>query len=427
MKRVILLKWNLWVRLATITTLLLLLSGCELISDPKGLMQLPQLPSDKQTLSSTIQAALPPGAKLANPKNGNANDWIQQADLDGDGKMEAIAFYTTSDARINGMIFEQAGSDWIKKRDIEGQGYVLESVEIKDITHDGHKDLIVGYSNAINTGNSGVDSMQKNLVIYSYNKGELNIVDKKPYTYYEILDMNGDGIDDLTTMYMSRNSYLTITNFRYKDGFQEVDSIDLDSTITLGFYNVVSGKVSKDQNGIIMDQLLGISSGFTHLIVMENNKLRDVFPLGRAATFKDSLIYSDDVNGDGLLEIGMLQIPLGWENIEPSEIPYFTYYYQWDGDNGLKLASQQYRDDAGRFVLKFAPEWNDKITLDTKSNKDQDLRFILKDTGEKVAEVRFFTSAQWANQASKDWELITTSNDQYIALWQNTKNNLILN
>jgi len=226
---------------------------------------------------------------------------------------------------------------------------------------------------------------------------------------------------------MSRNSYLTITNFRYKDGFQEVDSIDLDSTITLGFYNVVAGKVSKDQNGIIMDQLLGSFSGFTHLIVMDNNKLRDVFPISKAATFKDSLIYSDDVNGDGILEIGMLQIPLGWENIETSEIPYFIYYYQWDGDNKLKLVSQQYRDDQGRFVLKFAPEWNDKITLDTKSNKDQDLRFILKDTGEKVAEVRFFTSAQWNNQTNKDWELITTSNDQYIALWQNTKNNLILN
>ncbi len=415
---------SIWIKLFAAVGLLFLLSACSFnpLADPKTLIQTPELPSDKQTLSSIISSELPEGASIQSPKNGNGSK-IQTVDLDGDGTSETIVFYQTTTGRIVGLIFEKSGDTWVKKDTIDSAGFTLESVEITDITNDGHRDLIVGYSN--DTSNS--ESSQKRLVIYSYDKGKISIVDDMPYSYYSIIDMDGDGINDLVITKINNSGYVNIAAYRYKAGFQLISSMDLVNTIGSDhFYNVVAGKVTANQNGIIMDQTLGVSA-FSHLIVMEDGQLKDVFPLSRQATYKDIQITSEDVNNDGILEIGMAEIPEGWENIAPTEIPRFTSYYQWSGGADLtKLVSQQYRDEQGRFVIKLAPEWIGKVTIDTKSNKNQDLRFILKDTGEKVAEVRFFSENEWNNH-SGDWEIIAQNRGQVIALWEKSKINVIQN
>ncbi len=413
-----------WIKLLATAGLLFILSGCSFnpLADPKTLIQTPELPSDKQTLSSIISAELPEGASLQSPRNGNGSK-IQTVDLNGDGISETIVFYQTTTGRINGLIFEKSGDGWVRKSTIDSGGFTLESVEITDITNDGHRDIVVGYSN--DTTNSETSS--KRLVIYSYDKGKVVQVDDIPYSYYSIVDMDGDGINDLVISKINNSGYVNISAYRYKNGFQLMSSMDLLNTIGSDhFYNVVAGKVTPSQNGIIMDQTLGVS-GFSHLIVMEDGKLEDVFPLSQQATYKDIQIMSEDVNNDGILEIGMAEIPEGWENIAPTEIPRLTSYYQWSGGAQLtKLVSQQYRDEQGRFVIKFSPEWINKVTIDTKSNKNQDLRFILKDTGEKVAEVRFFSENEWNNHTG-DWEIIAQNRGQVIALWENNKINIIQN
>ncbi|WP_052723685.1 hypothetical protein [Paenibacillus wulumuqiensis] len=411
-----------WIRMLAVAGLLFLLSGCSFnpLSDPKTLIQTPELPSDKQTLSSVISAELPEGASIQSPKSGNTSR-IQTVDLDGDGTSETIVFYQTTNGRINGMIFEQSGDTWVKQLDINGAGFTLESVEITDITGDGRRNLLVGYSN----DTAGSENTQKTLVVYDYNNGKLTKETDIPYSYYETIDMDGDGINNLTTMTMNSNpDYVSVTVYNYNNGFKKLDSIDLNNIVSA--YNVVAGKVSPDQNGIIMDQALG-KSGFSHLFIMRNGRLEDAFQLSRQATWKDLQIVSEDINNDGILEIGMLEIPAGWENIAPVETPMFTNYYQWSGSGFLeKLVSQQYRDEEGRFVIKIASDWMEKITLDTKSNKDKDLRFVLKDTGEKVAEVRFFSENEWNNH-NGDWEIIAENRGQVIALWENNKVNIIQN
>ncbi len=107
--------------------------------------------------------------------------------------MKRLSFYQTTTGRINGLIFEKSGDGWVRKSTIDSGGFTLESVEITDITNDGHRDIVVGYSN--DTTNSETSS--KRLVIYSYDKGKVVQVDDMPYSYYSIVDMDGDGINDL--------------------------------------------------------------------------------------------------------------------------------------------------------------------------------------------------------------------------------------
>ena len=58
-----------------------------------------------------------------------------------------------------------------------------------------------------------------------------------------------------------------------------------------------------------------------------------------------------------------------------------------------------------RFYLDFPPDMYNKITITPESNKNAYLNFVTTDTGESVAEIKFFSKAQWG-KAESDWEIL---------------------
>ncbi|ULO10037.1 hypothetical protein H1230_15450 [Paenibacillus sp. 19GGS1-52] len=391
-------------RLAVISLTLSVLSGCTFISDPVSKMKLPQLSADKATLMAAINSFNPPGSSLIRPANDDDSS-IFTEDLDKDGVMETIVFYETPDeaVQIHGMILAKQGDAWVKKLVFDGDGTVLESVDLKDVTGDGKLDIITGYSRG----------EEKGLVVYSYSSGSLEEVLTLPYTKYIIDDLNEDGIEDITVVSFKRNEFATITTYQYSDGFKVLDKLDDLDPYFNNYYNIVAGKVAEDKEGIVLDAAVDSHSAYTYMVVMENNKLRVVIP-GDARTFKDQRIDSEDIDGDGIIEIGLLEPPKGWEYFDPETIPYFNSYYKWDGKDGLVFTSQQYRDPADRFIIKFSPEWHGNLTVDTKSVQNKSLKFIMSNTGDTVAEVSFFSPLEWDRVKGAGWELLGRDADKII-------------
>ncbi|MNP19065.1 hypothetical protein D3C76_1115750 [compost metagenome] len=146
---------------------------------------------------------------------------------------------------------------------------------------------------------------------------------------------------------------------------------------------------------------------------MEENKLISVLNIDQ--TFKDIQIYSEDVDLDGIIDIGILETPKGWEHYSFDEIPWFFSYYQWDGKDGMTFVRQQYHDYQNRFMLNFfPPEWHGNVTIDTTSNKDEYLLFKMVDTDKMVAEIKFFTQQEWDN-GHGNWDLLVSASDKVIA------------
>jgi hypothetical protein len=83
-----------------------------------------------------------------------------------------------------------------------------------------------------------------------------------------------------------------------------------------------------------------------------------------------------------------------------------------------------YNDPSDRFTINFSPEWHENITVDTKSVQDKSLKFIMLDTGETVAEVSFFSPAEWDRVKNSGWKLLGRDLDKMIGyrgeLEQNT-------
>lgn len=389
--------------LAAATLSLSVLSGCTFISDPVSKMKAPQLSADKATLMAAINSHIPAGTELIRPVNDESSIFTE--DLNNDGIMESLVFYRTpSEAvEIHGMILEKQGDAWVKKLVFDGDGTMLESVDLKDMTGDGKLNIITGYSRG----------EEKGLVVYSYSSGSLEEVLSLPYTKYMLDDLNKDGIEDITVVYFKRNEFATISIYQYNDGFKVLDKIEDIDPYFFNYYNIVAGKIAKDKEGIVLDASVDFQSAYSLIVLMEHNKLRVVLP-GDTRTYKDRLIASEDIDHDGIIEVGLLEAPKGWEYFDPADIPYFTSYYKWDGKDGLTFAVQLYRDPSDRFTINFDPELHGKVSIDTKSVLDKNLKFIMTDTGETFAEVSFFSPSEWDKAKNEGWELLGRDLDKVI-------------
>lgn len=402
-KRVMKLKLQSLKCLAAATLSLSVLSGCTFISDPVSKMKTPQLSADKATLMAAINSFMPAGSSLIRPVNDESSIFTE--DFNNDGIMESLVFYKTPGeaVEIHGMILEKQGDAWVKKLVFDGDGSELVSVDLMDMTGDGKMNIITGYSR----------EKEKGLVIYSYSSGSLEEVLSLPYTNFILDDLNKDGIEDITVVYFKKNEFSTISIYQYNDGFKVIDKLEDIDPYFNSYYNIVAGKIAEDKEGIVLDAAVDSQSAYSVMVLLENNKFRLIFP-GDTRTYKDRLIASEDIDHDGIIEIGLLEAPKGWEYFNPDEIPYFNSYYKWDGKEGLIFTAQEYRDPSDRFNIKFSPELHGKITVDTKSVQNESLKFIMSDTGKTIAEVSFFSPSEWERVKNAGWDLLGQDGEKVI-------------
>ncbi|KFN08741.1 repeat domain in Vibrio, Colwellia, Bradyrhizobium and Shewanella family protein [Paenibacillus macerans] len=392
--------------------LLMVLSGCSFISDPKSLMQTPQLSSDKASLISVIKSELK-GGEIISPRDVRNSSSIRTPDLNNDGVKEAVVFYQTPDeaVRIHGMILEREKDTWALKARFDGEGQELETFDVLDLTGDGNLEIIAGFSN-------GGDGLQKGLTVYSYHEGAVEKMMALPYDYFMVDDLNQDGQPDITVVSLKRQQFATVTAYQYADGsFQQLSQLELNDPVS-DYYNAVSGNITPKLKGIILDASVGTHSAFSTIIVMKDGQFVNLLP-SQDMTLKGYPIMSGDVNNDGVLEVGMLEKPKGWEYISFDEIPWLFTYYQWDEKDGLKSVMQQYMDMAGRFYFNFPKEWRGNVTIDTKSDKNEHLWFVKTDTNEVVAEIRFFTLSEWEKNKA-DWQFLAQDTDRVIGFLSHT-------
>ncbi|WP_379247900.1 hypothetical protein [Paenibacillus sp. GCM10028914] len=395
--------------------LMFVLGGCSFISDPVSLMTAPKLPADEETLMGAINSQKPENSNIIRPRNSSDPSSIRVKDLNNDGIMEAVVFYITpnEDVQIHGMILQQQGNSWVKKLDFEGEGTMLETFDLIDITNDGNFEIVAGFSR-------GEEGVQNGLVVYTYDNDALEKVLQLPYTHFEMTDLNGDKIKELTVVSLQKYELSFITTYQFDQAthdFKELAKLDLGKNVEK-YYNIVSGKVAKDKEGIILDTSIVSNSSTTKLIIMEDGALIDI--LKEDAAYKELPVESEDIDGDGILEIGLLEEPMGWDDDILEDIPYFYTYYQWDGEthlanmkNGLKFVLQRYQDEDNGFFLTFPAEWHNNLTIDPNSDKNRYLKFTMTDSGETVAEVKFFSLREWES-AKSDWKVLVRKKDQVI-------------
>ncbi|HLU21645.1 MAG TPA: hypothetical protein VKZ77_04065, partial [Bacillaceae bacterium] len=152
------------------------------------------------------------------------------------------------------------------------------------------------------------------------------------YSHFLVDNFDEKEAQELILIKFDKGKFNTLLLYgQEKDTFVVRDRLELDPYIN-GYYNLISGKVSTTKNGIMLDASIGAHSATTYIIVVEENRLQNMYsqiaekPLHD--TFKIAAVKSEDINFDGILEYGTLIEPVLEKQLAYVDTPYITVYYQ---------------------------------------------------------------------------------------------------
>ena len=344
--------------------LALLLPGCS-FRQVDELYALPKLPGDYQNLQSKIEeVTVGTGAEYSAPLWGGNTQPVQFQDLDGDGVLEALAFFkvTEDDKPLKIYIFALADEGYEAKAVIEGEGTAISSVAYENLNATPAKELVVSWQ-------KGTDV--NTLAVYSMERGEYSELLNTPYTAYETQDINMDNRKELLLIHMdtvegnrSRVDCYTAENA----GLELVSSAPLSQGITaLDADTERQGylKGSLPIPALYVTSLLGegiVTDIFTWKAGgLENITLSSETGVSSATVRTKGKARPTDINNDAVIELPFPQSQPG----SASSTPVLDLWYQYEADGMGNLIFTTYHnfDDNWYFILP--DEWVGRVTVST--------------------------------------------------------------
>ncbi len=399
-----------------ISAMVILLAGCQPMGRSVELISSPELSGEKQTdMITVLKGLLPEGAEYATAKKSEPKQSVFTEDMDQDGRQEGIAlYYDTKENQPVHMVLikEDSNGSFSVMEDIDTGNSYLDYFALEDLNEDGKKEVIIGTGIA--------DTLSDNqLSIYEVTGDSLKKNTDLEYEWLQINDYDNDKKPDLFVLWGEDNTSRKAGLYRYQEGQLDLrTSVELNPEVTPE--NIISGKLAGGENAVFIDSGWGAHSMLTEIIAFEKDKLIKVGDDSDGVLLKEYPLYSKDLNQDGIIEVGGMVIPKGYEEEAFAAIPFLYTYNDYRLDGTKQIIEQRYSDDSNRFFITFPVEWYNKITIEREANRvrlisteDQQTLFEVEwteagtynGTGSKLAETKdtvFYTKSEKATPISTD-------------------------
>lgn len=365
-----------------------IISGCGSFSFPQELIEKPKT-EYKSDLVEEIVNALPAKYELILPKDITDTGAINFVDIDGDGKEEVILIYEQKDKifDIGFMILKEIDNIWKEFDTIKGTGRELIDAQFVDLNNDNKSEVIIQWD----SGNK--EKNQREIDIYTLEDSKMRKIFGKEYLNIEVDDLDKDGTLDIFLFDYDSDNYKLKVEMYYLNNLelQFVNAVELPSDYK-GYMNLIIGNASSNARGIFLDMPIGTHSGYTELLVKENGKLKNVFT-GKdsdGVTQRASLINSQDIDNDGIIEIGILSKQKGFDDLSNNEDPWMQQWYSWDGKDNLLYEKDVFYDFSYSFIFNVPDEWKGKYVIEKNYRKEEKNIFFYNRTGYPKDKKEFF-------------------------------------
>lgn len=358
----------------------MLLSGCQLVESPNALIEAPQ-PEKKQKIELSEKAfeLLPSNSELLVPENANKKQSIYIADVNDDGYQEAFLLYRGLGEKreVHLLSLQETENDWKEISDIEFDYFKLDYFNFHDLDNDGLLEIVIGL------GMSDFESGNE-LIIYQWDAEGLTQLANKGYEIIDIADYDRDKNLDILLVHGKRREFMEAEHLRFRNGQLEVSSsVNIDE---YAFHeNVLSGKLHDGSLALFIDGGVGAHSMVTEIIAIDGGKLIKVDERTTGMFIKDYPLYSKDINNDGVIEVGQMYIPKGWEEEASANIPYIEYYSSYSIIGEEKKIEERFTNREHKFYITIPEEWYGKVTVKELENgiqlisvSDDELLFDVK-------------------------------------------------
>lgn len=269
-------------------------------ASPVELLAKPKLNLDQQFVIELIMSIIPHDSYIARPMKSKTLSSVGFVDINHDGGMEIYSFYVDKNTKNVGLILvHQEDNEWKLLSNIKLMGSDIAYADFVDCDGDEISEFIIGTLSD--------EQVHKNLYILKIRDLSLEVVYKDFYTEVIIDDFDSDKIDDIAMFKLDRNnfSYAEILKFEAQE-VKIASKTELDPYIS-GYYNIRYGNINRSQKAFVLDFETGSKSA-TNILLYEKNHLIKVFDSFELdpeykKTLKLSPIRSQDIDGDGLIEI----------------------------------------------------------------------------------------------------------------------------
>ncbi|MDR0861905.1 MAG: VCBS repeat-containing protein [Oscillospiraceae bacterium] len=341
--------------------LLLLASLVAVLSSCSGtaaddLYKLPRSSEEYNRLQARIDDILRLGAELAPPLSGANRQSLQVKDLDGDGLIEAIAFFKFSgDNPLKIYIFKQENGDYAVADIIEGSGDAVERVIYVDMDGDHSSEIVVGWQMA---------GTLRHMTLYKSHALKHTKVAESDYTSLTYCDVTGDMFEDVAAIRLrGTDSDAACELFSIENDGEVVHYTANMSADVESIARVITGKLSDGATGIFVDGKRRDGQYITDVFAMTEEGLLKNVPLsatGEAAnTERTPVINSIDITGNGRIEV-----PIAVALPSRSETEYYAIeWYDYDSDGTRERVLTTYHNYSDGWYLVLPESWRGRIAV----------------------------------------------------------------
>ncbi len=350
--------------------LAVMLAGCSAFAGQNigELLRAPALGEGQDEIQRALAAYLEDEPRYKYPKEGGWLSPLRRADLDGDGRDEAIVLYTAGEGTPAGAergntvcvaILERQDGAWTVVQDIRGKYTDVASLDVTDLLRDGTRQLVIGYS-AANLTN-------KWLTLYTYQGQTLSAVYEYEYSRYEIGDYSGRGGSDLVLV-SGGDQQLQLQYIPTLDGkfvASGLEPVLLSANLT-SCVGLRAGAGPDGSRVIVVDGTVvngGLASQFVYYSAERDrfyatNETDEMI----SATFRlSAALKSRDVDGDGVVEIPLRVERSGAFLLEEKRLEYIEWIEYTPEED---IAKQYGLFDSRRGVyIRFPDEWRGNTAI----------------------------------------------------------------
>ncbi len=284
------------------------------------------------------------------PKNEALNDYV-------------VAFYRmdTEGAKTHINLLKRENGSWISAADVGGYSEEIAQVDFGDLNGDGFPELIVGW----NLYNSN----DKRLTIYDVKNGLTLLSSDKIYTTFLIHDFTADAAADIVLLNAAPSEHTASARLFSYQNHQLVlqDLVMLDGGIQR-FEQVLVAMPEPGVFSIYADGYKDPHTLVTELIYWKDGRLaapfHDTVSGLTGETARELLVYCNDVDEDGRVEIPLSTRLPGYETADATQAFWKTTWYSYDittGELTRKFDSVVNSND--EYVLKLSSHWPETFTV----------------------------------------------------------------
>ena len=222
-------------------------------------------------------------------------------------------------------------------------------------------------------------------------------------SYEELVlgDLDGDGKSEVVLLKINREEFSAKAQvFKHSDKSMKLLD-EIPTEYVNGYIKTFIGQVTQDKIGLLLDSGVGAHSGLTELLLLENGKLKKV-SFGEEddnLAFKPYMTCSEDIDGDGILEISTLRPVAGYEDASMAGTVWVTVWYKWDGASDLVQVEEGYANYEDGYYFRFPAKWGQEITIDRQEYGAKDrwtnFGYIDGTTKRPLFTINTFSREQW--------------------------------